>query len=253
MTKKIEENLKLLLKCCYRFGFIKGSELFIRFKLGYVHNIKVQGIKYPFSLRKKTSDIPTFYQLFLGKEYDVNFEKPQFIIDGGANIGLFAIIIKNKYPEATIVCVEPDAENFEILKQNVSLYSNIYCENCGIWDKDTKLKVYDKYGTGKWGMAVDEDLENGNIPAIAIKTIFDKYSIKKLDILKLDIETSEKQVFSNNFDGWLPRVKTILIELHDWKEEGCSKSFFEAINKSFNRYKFSTKGENVIVENINFK
>jgi hypothetical protein len=32
-------------------------------------------------------------------------------------------------------------------------------------------------------------------------------------------------------------------------EEGCSKAFFEAINKSFSKYEFSIIGDNIIIEN----
>jgi hypothetical protein len=40
---------------------------------------------------------------------------------------------------------------------------DIYCENCGFWNKDTMLRVYDKYDIGKWEIIVEEDLEHGNI------------------------------------------------------------------------------------------
>jgi FkbM family methyltransferase len=156
--------------------------------------------------------------------------------------------MKQRYPESKIICIEPDTENFNMLKKNVSSYNDVYCEHGGIWDKDTKLIAYDKYNRGKWGIVVEENI-NGNISAISINTLIAKYDIQYIDILKLDIETSEKQLFSNNYDIWLPKIKTIIIELHDRIEEGCSKSFFEAINRSFSKYTFSMKGENVIIEN----
>ena len=31
------------------------------------------------------------------------------------------------------------------MKKNLAGYKDVYFENCGIWNKDTKLKVYDKY------------------------------------------------------------------------------------------------------------
>jgi FkbM family methyltransferase len=172
------------------------------------------------------------------------------IIDGGANIGLFAIYIKNQYPNAKILCIEPDPENFALLKRNVASYMDIYCENCGIWNKDAMLRVYDKYDIGKWGIIVEEDAEYGNIPAMSMYSIMRKYDIKQVDILKLDIEGSEKEVFSDNIEIWLPKIKIIAIELHDRMKEGCSKAFYEAINKSFTKYESSLSGENVIINNI---
>jgi FkbM family methyltransferase len=157
--------------------------------------------------------------------------------------------MKNKYPDAKIICIEPDPENFEMLQKNVAPYSDVYCENCGIWSKNTKLKVYDKFNLGKWGMVVEEDNENGNIPAMSINGILEKYNISQVDMLKLDIEGSEKEVFLNGFEAWLPRVKTVVIELHDRMKAGCAKSFFEAVNATFPGYTFSLSGENIVIEN----
>jgi FkbM family methyltransferase len=200
-------------------------------------------------MRPNTSDVRTFCQLYINKEYDFEFARPQVIVDAGANIGFFTLQMKSQFPETKIICIEPDADNFNILKKNTSYYENIFCENCGLWNKNTKLKVYDKYNLGKWGMVVEEDSKNGTIPAISINTIFEKYSLKSIDLLKLDIETSEKQVFLDNYAGWLPKVKTIVIELHDRMEAGSSRPFFEAINKTFSKYNYFVKGENTIIEN----
>ncbi|HVX27045.1 MAG TPA: FkbM family methyltransferase [Parafilimonas sp.] len=207
-------------------------------------------MRHSFSLRKNTSDIPTFYKVFFYNEYDIDvFKKPKVIVDGGSNIGLFAIKMKNEYPDSKVICIEPDLENFNLTKKNLSSYNNVFVENCGLWNKDAKLKVYDKFNLGKWGMVVEEVSNEGDVSAICLKSLLQKYSIDYIDVLKLDIETSEKILFSKNYEEWLPRVKTIIIELHDWVEEGCAKPFFEAINKSFKKYSYLVKGENTIIAN----
>jgi FkbM family methyltransferase len=230
------------------FGTL-GLKLFDQYQFGNLEQVVLPDIKHPFTLRVNTSDIPVFDQVFLNQEYNVKLITPKVVIDGGANIGLFALYIKNKYPEAKIICVEPDIENFDVLKKNISPYENIFCENCGLWNRDAKLKVYDKYEMGKWAMVVEEDAVNGNISAVSLKTLMQKYSIERIDVLKLDIETSEKQLFLDNYDYWLSKTKIIIIELHDWMEDGCAKPFFEAINKSYSKYKFTMIGENVVIEN----
>jgi FkbM family methyltransferase len=163
--------------------------------------------------------------------------------------------MKKKFPKATIICIEPDPENFRILQKNVASYENIHCECCGIWNKDTTLKVYDKFGLGefgKWGMVVEEDLKYGNIKVLSMNTLLKKYAIEHIDILKIDIETSEKQLFQENFEHWLPLVKTIIIELHDNSENGCASSFFGAIVKTYSSYNFSILGESVVIQNMNY-
>jgi hypothetical protein len=73
-----------------------------------------------------------------------------------------------------------------------------------------------------------------------------------IDVLKLDIESSEKELFSQNFEPWLAKTKMIIIELHDSMKAGCAKQFFEAVNKVFPNYDLSIKGENVILVNKGF-
>ena len=98
-------------------------------------------------------------------------------------------------------------------------------------------------------MVVEEDSVNGSIDALCIDTLLLKYNIDCIDVLKLDIESSEKQLFSQNYQNWLPKVKLIIIEFHDGFEKGCSKTFFEAINKTFNDYSLSIRGENIVIRN----
>jgi hypothetical protein len=217
----------MLLQFLSRFGAVNGVKLFIKFRLGYVDKVRIPGIKSCFSLRRETSDIPTFYHVFPNKGYDMNLEKPQLIIDSDAEAGLFAILMQNKYPDAKIICMEPNPESFNLLLDNVVTYKNIYCENYGIGDYE------------------------GGIPAISMSTLCRKYAINHIDVLKMDMKTSEKRMFSADFDDWLPKVKTIIMTgLHDRPDEGCPKPFFEAINKSFSQYKVSFGRGNVVIKNL---
>ncbi|MFM2157212.1 MAG: hypothetical protein RL516_1961 [Bacteroidota bacterium] len=247
----MKHKIKVLFKLISLFGIWHGFKLQFQFVFGNIQSIKLPSFNHPFSLRKNTSDQSTFEQVFLNDEYNLSFiQDPKVIIDAGANIGLFALQMKKQFPNAKIISIEPDPENFQLLQKNLAPYLQVDFENAGLWGKDTQLKVYDKYNCGKWGMVVEEDLVNGSIKAIAIDTLLDKYKIDQIDILKIDIETSEKQLFSSNFENWLPKTKVIIIELHDRMEEGCAKSFFSAINKCYTKYSYSTLGENVIITNL---
>jgi hypothetical protein len=80
-----------------------------------------------------------------------------------------------------------------------------------LWSKETGLKVYDKYQFGKWGMIVEEATLDANVKAISMNYLLKKYNIEFVDILKLDIEASEKKLFTENFKEWLPKIKMIVI------------------------------------------
>lgn len=250
-AENIRSNIRLLAKFVFRFGLLGGGNLFFKFKIKKdLRDLKIPGIAAPVTLRGGTNDVETFYQIFLENEYEVNWiDDPKTIIDAGSHIGLFAVFMKNKFPDARIICIEPDAENFALLRQNTSSYEDIFYENCGLWDRETRIRAYDKYELGNWGVVVEEDPAGGDLRAVTVDSLMRKYGIDRIDILKLDIESSEKRVFGNGYEPWLARTKMIAIELHDWMEEGCSKPFFEAINKTFESYGYVTGSENTVIIN----
>lgn len=233
----------------HRFGLSKGFEIYCSntlLKKG-VNSLLFKTISHPIFLRRSTSDIPTFNQVFLNREYEYSFEiLPQFIIDCGANIGLATVFFKNKYPNAFVVSVEPENSNFEQLKKNTSLYSKIECIKSGIWNKNAILKVEDEFHFGNWGFTCKEVFkeDENTVNAISIKEIMNRYNYPQIDILKIDIEGAELELFNSNFEEWLPFTKVIIIELHDRFRRGCSKSFFTALNNY--DFSLSLHGENLI-------
>lgn len=191
-----------------------------------------------------------FDQAFLHDDYKIDIPfKPEVIIDAGANIGLFSILMKNRFPETKVICIEQDKENCEVLKRNLSPYNNLEIVNAGLWNSVTKLNVLDKYKAGYSAMVVEEDAINGEVDAVTIDSLMKTYELEQVDILKIDIETSEKELFLKNYEQWLPKVRVIIIELHDWLKPGCSKVFFGAINQTVKKYSYSVCGENAIIEN----
>jgi FkbM family methyltransferase len=201
---------------------------------------------HPITLRNNSSDINVFYQVLFNQDYQLLLDdEPKIIIDLGANIGLSSIYFLNKYPDCKVIAVEPDIANFEFLKINTEKYPNILRYNNGIWNKNTWLKIIDN-NLGSWGFSVVEvnnDTPN-SIESITLDQIIQINNIQHIDILKIDIEGSEIELFQENFDKWMSITNIIIIELHDWMRDGCAKQFFMTLVKY--NFKFSYKGENII-------
>ena len=49
------------------------------------------------------------------------------------------------------------------------------------------------------------------------------------------------------------KTKYIVIELHDRIKVGCGMSFFNAIESTLPNYRFEIRGENIIIENLDFR
>lgn len=232
-----------------KYGWRAGLGIYLRLKRKKLSAIILPNIAFPFSLRANTSDTAVFEQVFLKGEYDIDIPfMPEVIADLGANIGLFSILMKNRFPAAKIICVEPDKENCVQLKSNLSVYDSVDIVCAGIWPTDTRLKISDKYSGGH-SAGVTEPDGAGDVEGIPIDTLMKNFQLERIDLLKIDIEGSERTLFSEHYQQWLPKTKMIIIELHDWLIPGCSKPFFEAIQKSISSYSYFVCGESTVIIN----
>jgi FkbM family methyltransferase len=193
------------------------------------------GIKSPVLLRVPSSDVRVFEQIFIRNEYkfDVNWE-PKFIIDAGANIGLASVYFANQFPNARIVAIEPEEENFEILVKNVAPYPNVQPIFGALWSEGAMVEVVD-HGLGNWGFMIEtpsddrksSESNNQSVQGITIDTILERYGIAEISILKVDIEGAELEVFQKS-SSWIDKVDSLIIELHEHMKPGCNRSFYSA-------------------------
>ena len=78
-------------------------------------------IRFPFHLRIPSSDMFTYEQVYLKREYDfVAHESPRVIVDAGANIGLASLYFANRFPKARIIAIEAEATNYKNQNQRRS-------------------------------------------------------------------------------------------------------------------------------------
>ncbi|TIH15807.1 FkbM family methyltransferase [Marinifilum sp. JC120] len=211
--------------------------------------------KFPFWVRLTTSDIPTCKQIFIYREYDFAVkESPKIIIDAGANIGLASIFFANKYPDAQILAIEPEKSNFDLLARNTAPYPNITAIQAALWHKNEQINLVDP-GLGKWGFMTEQkgiSAQQNNIchsvPAITVSKLMEDYNLEKIDILKIDIEGAEKEVFSDS-SPWVNKVNSIIVELHESQKPGCNRSFYCGTNGFDTEWK---QGENVYLSRNNY-
>jgi len=189
--------------------------------LGFPRRISVRTkrMKHPVWVRLRTSDVDLYKSILLQGEYEyeLNFS-PRTIIDAGANSGMTAIFYANKYPGATIVAVEPEPSNFSALVKNVSSYPNVIPIHAALWHEDGQVEVFPPGPRkSKWGFRVRP---GHGCRAVTMRTLMHEAGIESIDILKVDVEGAEREIFSNC--DWMDRVKLLAIELHDQFRPGCS-------------------------------
>jgi FkbM family methyltransferase len=190
-----------------------------------------------------STDVLTYEQVFLNNEYEFRaIERPQVIVDAGANVGLASILFANRYPQAKIFAIEPEHDNFTLLTENVHPYDNIVPLHAALWGENTTIHLMDP-GDGAWGFMTEPAGEGRAVRAITVDRLMSDHGIGHIDILKVDIEGAEKEVFADT-SAWIDRVGSIIVELHEGLKGGCNRSFYNATSGFPHEWLY---GENVYV------
>ncbi|MGH8639692.1 MAG: FkbM family methyltransferase [Burkholderiales bacterium] len=153
------------------------------------------------------------------------------VVDAGANIGVSAIYFLANLPEARVVAVEPNADNFALLKRNVQGL-DVEAIHGAMSSRNGRARVLDP-GEGHWAyrtqMAAEDDA--GAVPCMTLDKIFEAHASGFFPfIVKVDIEGAEEDLFSAN-TGWVGRTPLLIVELHDWlfPRRGTSRPFLQCI------------------------
>jgi len=146
------------------------------------------------------------------------------IIDLGANIGTFSFWIYDKANK--IYAIEPSSANVENMEQTkkYSKLDNLYTFCIGISENggEKYFSTASRPGMGGWKMDAFpvpcDDISF--LPTKTIKQFMNGEGIETVDLLKIDIEGEEANIFSSpDFREVAPRIKNIIGEFHGYNPE----------------------------------
>ncbi len=209
-----------LMKCNGKITSIKGDRFVCKYRF-LNKDLTVILRNFP------SSDPNVFEQIFVDQEYrrivDLLQTKttPLTMIDAGANIGLTSIYFNFFFNNINIVAIEPDKENFELLVQNFKFneLSVEGCINSALWSTNEFLKTSSRFRDGKsWSVKVEEaQMSNFDVIGVTLEELFSRFNFETLDLLKMDIEGSEKKIFQDRIaiEKIIMRIKYFAIEIHD--------------------------------------
>lgn len=197
--------------------------------------IKVRGLASPLFVRPDQTDLEVLWGAFGKRECELSpTQPPLLIIDGGANAGYTTVFFAAKYPAAQVIAVEPDAANCAMIRRNCQAYSNVRVIEAALWNKRTTLQITNP-DVACWSFQVGEvsHAQPGTMQGITVPDLLAQSGRPYIDILKLDIEGAEEQLFADGAHTWIDRVQLLLIEIHGPAAE-------QAVFKVMQARKFNT-------------
>lgn len=203
----------------------------------------------PIVIRLGTSDLKCLEKVFVVGEYELPFTiSPRVIVDAGANIGMATLYFARLFPDARILAIEPEPSNFAILQENLSGMPNVTLVQGAVWPEEKQIRIADST-VDKWMFTVTEAgrdaASSTEVAAITVPRALEMMGASAIDLLKLDIEGAELELFAKRPLPWLQRINLLVIELHDRLRPGCAQVLYRALDQR--QFVQEIRGENVFV------
>lgn len=103
----------------------------------------------------------------------------------GDSVEAYLIFCKSK--QAKVLAIEPDPDNYKLLRTRYKNSSNIECVCCGVWDEEGELF----FSSGQ-DIASHVDSENG-MSKIFVRSIDSLVGDDRVSFIKMDVEGAEKK------------------------------------------------------------
>ena len=190
-------------------------------------------------IRVKSTDLMALTNVWMINEYDVDgFEinSSDIIIDVGAHIGLFSLLVSQFCKTGKIFSFEPIRENFDLLVSNLALnhIENVFPFNVGVSKKSGKLNLFLNNDQSAHSI-FPKGSESITVEATSLQKIFDEKQISSCKLLKLDCEGAEYDIIDSLPVEYLDKIQNMAIEYHlaDTKPELIKNLILKIKNAGF--------------------
>ena len=176
--------------------------------------------------RSGTADPFVLYQILFrsGKKaeyYVPPVLQPKIILDIGSNIGASIIYFHRQFPDANIFGFEPHPDSFRILQKNVAHLPGVKVFNYGLGATHQRIAVpADEVNFGAFNTR--GRFKDRGYPATPVECevrrlddVLRELGIGQIDLIKIDCEGAEADVFSTLPDAILNQCQWIVGEFHD--------------------------------------
>jgi FkbM family methyltransferase len=167
-------------------------------------------------------------------QLNLNYNNNAIVMDIGANIGIYTILLSHIYPKAKIIAIEASPTIFEMLKSNCKLNnllfpsgSNVLLINKAISDKDDiTTEFYEKHSMSTMLkefltnlsstiLTNKDQLNKKVVRTVTIDNLVETTGLKEISLLKIDVEGAEVLALKGAINTLTQKkIKNMVIEYH---------------------------------------
>lgn len=158
---------------------------------------------------------------------------PNCIIDLGAGIGEFCVYATLCFPKVTIYAYEPDKNAYDLLQKNIavnSLAKRVNFFPLAVTNKLGLTTLYTSQTSGYASLLAHSPVSQ-TVTTTTLERIFAMHQVKRVDLLKMDIEGAEYDILYSLSPDIFKKIKRIHLECHDLNSLRCNhralKKFLE--------------------------
>ena len=189
---------------------------------GETEEFRVPGLAAPVYVRPGTTDAAVFEDNLLRRIYGC-YEPAapvHTILDAGANAGYASVFFLDRFQNASVIAVEPDAANFAITQRNLAPHgARVRCVQMAIWPTAARLRVEACARADSVTVRPAGAAEACNCEGIDPLSLLRDSGWERISIFKCDIEGGEEKLFGEQPDAWIERTDSMLMEIHSPRAE----------------------------------
>ncbi|MFI9388740.1 FkbM family methyltransferase [Kutzneria sp. NPDC052558] len=182
-----------------------------------------------------------YREIFERHEYlrhGITLPRNAFVVDAGANIGLFSLFVKTQAPDATVLAVEPMADTREVLTRNIELHELADCHvyGCALGSVAETATFHHfpglpanstRYPEEKQslrelmrddrGAEVTEVTMRSHVEEVTVRRLSDVLAhwplVERIDLVKIDVEGAELEVLNGIAETDWTRIAQLVVEV----------------------------------------
>jgi FkbM family methyltransferase len=169
------------------------------------------------------------------------------VIDIGAHIGTFSMLIATAFSHVKVHAFEPNRESYELLEKNITHNKllNVKAYRQAVTARVGAVELY--HDQSNWGHSTSFDFggRSETVDGISLSSVFQQQNIQYCDLIKFNCEGAEFEILLSTSESLLENIGMMLILYHEDLQQGAefNKLYCHLRNAGFRCRTVNKKGQ----------